>query len=122
MLTQKPLEVCESLLGVFLYLEIMQTKIVYEFNYLRIFFQIKIAINNEKISSGATYLDGYDYCGFPAENNNFHSSEFEAVLYQCDFFINMFNKIIHKNEVISRTKAVKTLLDKLIIFKNQQIK
>jgi hypothetical protein len=74
-------------------------KIVYEYSYSRISFQIKIAFINDKISSGATYSDGYDYCGFPAENNNLHSSELKGVLYQCGFFINMFKNIIDKNEI-----------------------
>ncbi len=97
-------------------------KIVYEYRYSRISFQIKIAFTNDKISSGATYSDGYDYCGFPAENNNLHASELKGILYQCDFFINMFKNIIDKNEVKTRTKAVKICMNKLNYFKEQQLK
>ncbi len=95
----------------------MAIKVVYKYSSMRIRFEIKVGEVNGKISSGATYTDGFQYCGFPAENLNYFETEEEAIIYQCNFFIEMFNKIIAENEVKSNVRAVKNCRGHLISYK-----
>lgn len=95
----------------------MAQKIVYDYISSTIHFQIKIGIVNNKISSGAYYSDGYEYCSYPAENFNYFNTEEEAIIYQCDHFIEMFNRIINENKVKKNVREVKKCKVNLIAYK-----
>lgn len=75
--------------------------------------------NKNLFSSGATFSDGDEYCGFPCENNNnTFKTMIEAINYQIKFFEKMFSRIIDESDNKARVSRTHKMLLELLKFKN----